>query len=68
MYNFIQSFEFVACHLELVILSRKFGITDHAQSGVVEYFSFFQQNSHEVLQDLHFHQLMGIRPQKAVIY
>ena len=41
----MQSFESVACHLELAILSRKFGITKHMQSSAVEYFSFFQQNS-----------------------
>ena len=64
----MKSFESVACHLELAILSGKFGITEHAQSSVVEYFSFFQQNSLEVLQDLHFHQVMSIRSQKLVIY
>ena len=42
MYNATQSFESVACNLELAILSRKFGITEHAQSSVVEYFSFFK--------------------------
>ena len=68
MYNSMKSFESVACHLELVILSRKFGITEHAQSSLVEYFSFFQQNSLDVLQDLHFHQVMIIRPQNPVIY
>ena len=68
MYNSMKSFEYVNCHLELAILSRKFGITEHAQSSVVEYFSFFQQNSLEVLQDLHFHQPMTIRPQKPVVY
>ena len=68
MYNSIQSFESVAYHLELVILSRKFGITEHAQSSVAEYFSLLQQNSLEGLQDLHFHQVMGMRPQKPVIY
>ena len=49
----MKSFESVACHLELAILSRKFGITEHVQSSVVEYFSLFQQNSFEVLKDLH---------------
>ena len=68
MYNSTQSFESVACHLELAILSRKFRITEHAQSNVVKYFSFFQQNSLEVFQDLHVHQVNGIRPQKPVIY
>ena len=68
MYNTMKSFVPVACHLELAILSIKFGITEHAQSSVVEYFSFFQQNSLEVLQDLHFHQVMIIRSQKPVIY
>ena len=62
MYNSIQSFESVACNLELVFLS------EHAQSSVAEYFSLFQQNSLEGLQDLHFHQVMGMRPQKPVIY
>ena len=64
----MKSFESVICHLELAILSRKFGITERAQSSVVEYFSFFQQNSLEVLQDLRFHQVMNIRPQKPAIY
>ena len=68
MYNFIQTFECVACHLELSIFSRQFEITEHAQSSVTEYFSIFQQNSLEVIQDLHFHQIMGIKPQKPVIY
>ena len=63
-----QSFDSVAPHIELATLSRKFGITEHAQSSVAEYFSIFQQNSLEVLQDLHFHQVMGIRPEKQVIY
>ena len=54
MYNSMKSFESVACHLELAISSRRLGITEHAQSSVVEYFSFFQQSSLEVLQDLHF--------------
>ena len=67
MYNSIQSFESAAYHLELAILSRKFGLTELAQSSVVEYFSFFQQNSLKVLQDLHFHQVMALRPQKPVI-
>ena len=68
MNNYIQSFESVACHLELAILSRALGVTEHAQSSVNEYFIFFQHNSLEVLQDLHFHQVMGTRPQKPVIY
>ena len=37
----MQSFDSVASHLELAILPRKFRITEHAQSIVVEYFSFF---------------------------
>ena len=41
MCTYIQSFDSVASHLELAILSRKFRITEHAQSSVVEYFSFF---------------------------
>ena len=32
----IQSFDYVALHLELAILSRKFRITEHAQSSVAE--------------------------------
>ena len=55
MYTFIQSFEPVVCHLELAILSGKSRITEHAQSSVVQYFRFFQQNSLEGFQDLHFH-------------
>ena len=64
MYKSIQSFESVACRLELVILSRMFGITEHAQSNAVEYFNSFLK----VLQDLHLHQVLSIRPQKPVIY
>ena len=52
----MQSFESVACHLELAILSRRFGITEHAQSSVI-FYSLFRQDSLEVLQDLHFHQV-----------
>ena len=38
----MQSFDSVASHLELATLSRKFCITEHAQSSVVvEYFNFF---------------------------
>ena len=58
----MQSLEFVACHLELVILSGKFRITEHVQLSVFEYFSFFQQNSLEISQDIRFHQVMGINP------
>ena len=39
------NFDSVASHLELVILSRKSRISEHAQSGVVEYFfSFVNRN------------------------
>ena len=41
--TFVQSFDSVAPHLELAILSRKFRITEHLQSSVVEYFNFFLQ-------------------------
>ena len=44
----IQSFESVGPHLEFAILSRKFRITEHAQSSVVEHFNFFLQNSVQV--------------------
>ena len=64
----MKSFESVACHLKLAMLSRKCGIAEHAQSSIVEYFSFFQQNFLEIFKDLHFHQAMSIRPQKPVIY
>ena len=53
MYCCILSFESVACHQELAI-SKMFRITKHVQLSVVEYFSFFQQNSLEVFQDLPF--------------
>ena len=68
MYNSMQSKESVPCHLELAILSRKFRITEHAQSSAVEYFTFFSIDINLSLQDLHFHQVMGIRPQRPVIY
>ena len=32
----MQNLESVACHLKLAILSRKFRITEHAQSSVCE--------------------------------
>ena len=60
MYTCTQSFESVACPLQLVILSRKFRIPEYEQSSVFECSSFFQQNSLEVFQELYFHQLMGI--------
>ena len=44
MYTCIQTFESVACHLELAILSGKLRITGHAQSSVVEYFSLFSED------------------------
>ena len=37
------SFYSVAPHLELAILSRTFGITEHAQPSAVEHFNFFLQ-------------------------
>ena len=40
----IQNFDSVASHLELAILSRKFRITEHAQSSAVEYFNFFYRD------------------------
>ena len=46
MYNSIESFHSVACHLELAILSGMFGITEHAQSNAVEYFSIFFSRIH----------------------
>ena len=35
MCNSVHSFESVACHLELAILSRKLRIAEHALSSVV---------------------------------
>ena len=64
----IQNFDSVASHLELAILSRKFRITEHAQSSAVEYFNFFSIEINLSLQDLHFHQVMGIMLQKQLIY
>ena len=52
------------CHFYLESLEY----TEHAQSSVFEYCSFFQQNSLKVSQDLHLHQVIGIRPQKPVTY
>ena len=40
----IQNFDSVPFHLELAILSRKFRITQHAQSSAVEYFDFFYRD------------------------
>ena len=64
----IQSFDSVAPHLELTILSRKFSITEHAQSSAVEYFNFLSAEFSSSLEDLHFPQVMGIMLQKQVIY
>ena len=55
----IQSFDSVAHHLKLAILSRTFRITEHAQSSVVEYLTFLQFGRHKV---------MGIMLKKQVIY
>ena len=66
MYTCIQSFESVACHLELAILSRKSRITEHGRLSVVKYFNFCRQNTLEAI--LSFPQVMGIVPQKPVIY
>ena len=64
----IQNFDSVASHLELAILSRKFRTTEHAQWSAVEYFNFFSMEINLNLQDLYFHQVMGIMLQKQVIY
>ena len=40
----ILNFDSVASHLELAILSRKFRITEHAQSSVDEHFKFFYRD------------------------
>ena len=64
----IQNFDSVASHLELAILSRKFTITEHAQSRAVEYFNFFSIEINLSLQDLHFHQVTGIMLKKQLIY
>ena len=63
-----ESFDSVALHLELAILSRKFTIIEHAQSSVVEYFNLFCEEFSLSLQDLHFHQVIDIMLQKQVIY
>ena len=62
----IQNFDSVTSHLELTILSRKFRITEHAQSSAVEYFNFFSIEINLSLQDLHFHQVIGIMLQKFI--
>ena len=64
----IQSFDSVPPHLELAILSRMLKITEHVQSSVVEYFLLFSAEFSSSLQDLHFHQVMGIMLKKTVIY
>ena len=60
----IQNFDSIASHLELAILSRKFRTTEYSQSSGVEYFNFFPIEINLSLQDLHFHQVMGIMLQK----
>ena len=64
----MHNFDSIASHLELAILSRMFRTTEHAQSSGVEYFNFFSIEINLNLQDLHFHQVMGIMLQKQVIY
>ena len=64
----MQNFDSIASHLELAILSRKFRTTEHAQWSAVEYFNFFSIEINLNLQDLYFHQFMGIMLQKQVIY
>ena len=64
----MQKFDSIASHLELAILSRKFRITEHAQSSPVGYFNFSSMEINLSLQDLHFHQAMGIMLKKQVIY
>ena len=64
----VQNFDSVSPHLELAILPRKFRTTEHAQSSAVEYFNFFSIEINLNLQDLYFHQVMGIMLQKQVIY
>ena len=64
----MQNFDSIASHLELVTLSRKFRTTEHAQWSAVEYFNFFSIEINLNLQDLYFHQFMGIMLQKQVIY
>ena len=64
----IQNFDSIASHLELAILSGKLRITEHAQSSAAEYFNVFSIAINLSLQDLHFHQVMGIMLQKQVIY
>ena len=64
----MQSFDFVAPHQELATLSKKFRITEHAQSSVVKNFNFFSAERSSSLQNLHFHQVMGIMLRKQVIY
>ena len=64
----MQNFDSVASHLEFAILSRKFRITEHAQSSAVEYFNFFSIEINLSLQDLHFHHVIGTKLQKKLIY
>ena len=69
MYTFIQSFESVAGHLELSILSRNgLELLSMRNQVLLNILVFFQQNSLEVFQNLYFQQVMGIMPQKPVIY
>ena len=62
----VKSLYLVIWNLPFYLESLEY--TEHVQSSVFEYCSFFQQNSLKVSQDLHFHQVIGIRPQKPVIY
>ena len=62
------SFYSVTPHLELAILSRMFRIGEHEQSSVVENFILYSAEFSSSLQDLNFHQVMGIMLQKQLIY
>ena len=64
----MQGFESVVYHLELAFLSRKFRIIEHAQSSFFQFFSFFSAEFTRSYQDLHFHQILGVMPQKPVVY
>ena len=64
----IQSFDSVASHLELAILSRKFRITEHEHEVLLNILAFSLHRSTEICKSCIFTRLMGIMLHKQVIH
>ena len=64
----MQSFDYVAPHLELAILSRKFRITEQLSTPnqvLLNIYTFFSAEMNSSLQNLHFHQVMDLMLKKT---